>query len=63
MYLQVIHPMLLLPDGYHPYTMPPGSRPLTINISVVLMDVFSVNELEQVVSKLFCNVLIVAFYN
>ena len=46
--VQEIHPLLTLTSDYNVNTMPPGQKPVLVNITVHLHRVVSINELQQV---------------
>ena len=46
--LQELHPSLSLPPDYLKNVIPPGPKPLLVNVSMELLHVVSVTELDQV---------------
>ena len=46
--LQELHPSLSLPPDYLKNVLPPGPKPLLVNVSMELLHVVSVTELDQV---------------
>ena len=45
---QGLHPSLSITTDYHTQVLPPGPRPFFVNISVLLEEVTSVDEKQQV---------------